>query len=47
MIGRLTGRVVGEEPTGQLVIDIQGVGYEVMTPVALLELVSYLETLQR
>ena len=33
MIGRLTGRVVGEEPTGQLVIDIQGVGYEVMTPV--------------
>ncbi len=33
MIGRLTGRVVAEEPTGPLVLDVNGVGYEVTTPV--------------
>jgi Holliday junction DNA helicase RuvA len=33
VIGRLTGRVVAEEPTGQIVVDVHGVGYEVTTPV--------------
>lgn len=33
MIGRLVGKVVAEEPTGALVLDVSGVGYEVMTPV--------------
>lgn len=32
MIGRLTGRVVGESPDGTVVIDVQGVGYEVLCP---------------
>lgn len=31
MIGRLTGRVV-EEPDGGLVVDVNGVGYEVVVP---------------
>lgn len=31
MIGRLTGRVVHEEPDG-LVLDVQGVGYEITVP---------------
>lgn len=33
MIGRLTGRVVSEEATGTVVLDVNGVGYEVFTPV--------------
>lgn len=32
MIGRLTGTIVDEEPTGALVVDVRGVGYEVFTP---------------
>ena len=32
MIGRLTGRVVAEEPDGGLVVDVAGVGYEVRAP---------------
>lgn len=33
MIGRLRGKVVSDDPTGVLIVDVQGVGYEVMTPV--------------
>jgi Holliday junction DNA helicase RuvA len=33
MIGRLIGSVAAEEPTGSVIVDVQGVGYEVMTPV--------------
>jgi holliday junction DNA helicase RuvA len=33
MIGRLTGKVVVDDPGGSLVIDVHGVGYELMTPV--------------
>lgn len=33
MIGRLVGCVVHEEPTGSLVLDVQGVGYELLCPV--------------
>jgi Holliday junction DNA helicase RuvA len=33
MIGLLTGSVVGEELTGQLVLDVSGVGYELSVPV--------------
>lgn len=33
MIGRLTGTVVHEEPTGALILDVAGVGYELMCPV--------------
>jgi len=33
MIGRLAGRVVSDEPSGALVVDVGGVGYEVATPV--------------
>lgn len=33
MIGRLTGKVVFDDPSGALVIDVNGVGYEVATPV--------------
>ena len=32
MIGRLTGTVVGEGEGGVLVVDVQGVGYEVFAP---------------
>lgn len=33
MIGRLTGRVVVEEPTGAVVLDVGGVGYELHCPI--------------
>ncbi|MBN2196703.1 MAG: Holliday junction branch migration protein RuvA [Polyangiaceae bacterium] len=33
MIGRLTGRVVAEDADGAIVIDVQGVGFEVKMPV--------------
>ncbi len=33
MIGRLTGKVVHEEPTGALILDVSGVGYELSCPV--------------
>jgi holliday junction DNA helicase RuvA len=33
MIGRLTGKVVVDDPGGSLVLDVNGVGYELMTPV--------------
>ncbi|HVY48475.1 MAG TPA: Holliday junction branch migration protein RuvA [Minicystis sp.] len=32
MIGRLSGRIVEEAPDGTLVLDVNGVGYEVMVP---------------
>jgi holliday junction DNA helicase RuvA len=32
VIGRLTGRIVSEEPDGGLVVDVGGVGYEVRAP---------------
>jgi holliday junction DNA helicase RuvA len=32
MIGWLRGRLVGEEPTGAMVLDVGGVGYEVHAP---------------
>jgi holliday junction DNA helicase RuvA len=32
VIGRLTGRVVAEEPDGGLVVDVGGVGYDVRAP---------------
>jgi Holliday junction DNA helicase RuvA len=32
LIGRLSGRVVAEEPDGSLVVDVNGVGYEVRAP---------------
>ncbi|HEU4410999.1 MAG TPA: Holliday junction branch migration protein RuvA [Polyangiaceae bacterium] len=32
MIGRLTGSIVNEDIDGTLVLDVQGVGYEVSTP---------------
>jgi holliday junction DNA helicase RuvA len=32
MIGRLTGRIVDEAPDGMLVVDVNGVGYEVNVP---------------
>ncbi len=36
MIGRLSGRVVHEEPTGSVVLDVHGVGYELVCPVGTL-----------
>ena len=36
MIGRLRGIVLSEEPTGALVLDVNGVGYELTTPVGTL-----------
>jgi len=33
MIGRLAGKVAHEEPTGALVLDVRGVGYELACPV--------------
>jgi len=32
MIGRLTGSVVDEQPNGTLLVDVSGVGYEVLAP---------------
>ena len=36
MIGRLTGRVIGEEEGGLLVLDVAGVGYELRAPLGTL-----------
>src|ERR1700733_647702 len=36
MIGRLTGKVVAQEADGGVVIDVQGVGYEVALPLGTL-----------
>lgn len=33
LIGRLVGKVVGEEPTGGLMLDVHGVGYELLCPI--------------
>jgi len=32
MIGRLTGRIIAEDEDGAIVVDVGGVGYEVVTP---------------
>jgi holliday junction DNA helicase RuvA len=32
VIGRLSGRIVGEEPDGAIVLDVGGVGYDVRAP---------------
>ena len=36
MIGRLRGRVLTDEATGAVVLDVHGVGYDVLTPVGTL-----------
>ena len=36
MIGLLTGRVASEQPEGALIIDVNGVGYELLSPVGTL-----------
>jgi Holliday junction DNA helicase RuvA len=36
VIGRLTGRVVSEEPDGTVVVDVGGVGYDVLVPLGTL-----------
>jgi holliday junction DNA helicase RuvA len=36
MIGLLTGRVVSEQPEGGVVLDVNGVGYELLVPVGTL-----------
>ncbi len=33
MIGRISGKVVSEEATGLLLVDVHGVGFELLTPV--------------
>ncbi|MEO8799071.1 MAG: Holliday junction branch migration protein RuvA, partial [Polyangiaceae bacterium] len=33
MIGRLTGKIIEEEEGGTLVLDVHGVGYEVIAPI--------------
>jgi holliday junction DNA helicase RuvA len=33
VIGRLSGKVVADDPGGALVLDVHGVGYELLTPV--------------
>lgn len=40
MIGRLSGRVISEEPDGSVVLDVGGVGFEVRAPLGLLGRVS-------
>jgi len=37
MIGRLTGRVVNDEATGSVILDVRGVGYELLCPVGTIE----------
>jgi Holliday junction DNA helicase RuvA len=32
MIGRLAGKVIAEEPSGALILDVNGVGYELLAP---------------
>ncbi len=36
MIGRLHGRVVTSEPDGSLIVDVNGVGYELVSPIGTL-----------
>jgi Holliday junction DNA helicase RuvA len=36
VIGRLTGRVVGEDPDGSVVLDVGGVGYDLVVPLGTL-----------
>ena len=36
MIGRLAGRVVVEEPSGAIILDVGGVGYELLAPLGAL-----------
>jgi Holliday junction DNA helicase RuvA len=36
VIGRLTGRVVSEDPDGAVVVDVGGVGYDVLVPLGTL-----------
>jgi len=36
LIGRLRGRVLSDEATGAIVLDVHGVGYDVLTPVGTL-----------
>src|SRR5271163_3526141 len=36
MIGRLTGKVIAQEPDGTIVLDVAGVGYELAAPLGTL-----------